>query len=903
MTKSKSTNLMSINVSTSQNKICIVTGSIIKSILISIILFLLNSNLQSQDDTITQSELIVNYSEQDLLEEMIYMHLFGDSIIKIAKLFGTRAECIPILDSFELNSKEQDKLLNDLEVDSFKLNFNTAINLYYEYSYEKSIALYEKWMLKCLNKLDVDSEFYAKCFNNIGLCYLKLGEANKAFIYLSKSFEIKKTVNDFQNNKLITSYNNLGIYYFKSIKYFEALEFFLKASSLNKNSERSDITFVTLQCNLAASYQALKEYNRAFKCYRRLYTIFNINPKIDTFTFGLIYYNFASIYHERSNPNFCQKYLDIALQRIIEHNTKSKNESKFIDLIKNILALKAIVYMNYYVLTADSTFLYQAGYIFDEAKRTLELYKTYIQDQNSNELALYLKNLLGREINKNYYLYEATDSLHYWKNNFIISENIHHNNLFNSISFLKQMDSSHSKQDIQRNLIVLMNKISETKMKIDTFVTIDKHLLSNKLLNENIRLNLFKKQYHNIKKLNSADSLKKTFNDTPVDVAKIQAVLTEDQTFIEYIIHNQIVHVFVINKDTIAEVSLKVTGVQGHYDDTALTYLRSLNVVSPSKSLLQLYSTVKTNEFINTSTYIFNVFVKPFTHLLKKEIIIVADNNLNFIPFESLLLDIPSNINDYTSYKYFGDKYIISYAHSARIWYDSMTDYKYTGKNTVLAFAPFSTNKYVGKITNYDYILNQKDTISNLPYSGRELDYISKLFPGNYLKGSLANLYNFNKFASEYSIIHISTHSKSNTHNSLYSWIAFANSNIKNSNNFDKLFLDFINNFRIKANLVTLSSCESSTGTLVPGEGIISLASAFTLAGAKSVLSTMWKVEDKASEKLITLFYKYLSEGQPKNYALWNAKKSFREVFANTPFRHPYFWASFTLFGNIKPLK
>jgi CHAT domain-containing protein len=96
--------------------------------------------------------------------------------------------------------------------------------------------------------------------------------------------------------------------------------------------------------------------------------------------------------------------------------------------------------------------------------------------------------------------------------------------------------------------------------------------------------------------------------------------------------------------------------------------------------------------------------------------------------------------------------------------------------------------------------------------------------------------------------------------------------------------------------LVVLSACETNVGEISGGDDVVGLTRAFFFAGAPSVLSSLWSVDDKATEVLMTSFYKHwLEEGMSKAQALQAAQA---EVRANPRWASPFFWAAFTLNGH-----
>jgi CHAT domain-containing protein len=94
--------------------------------------------------------------------------------------------------------------------------------------------------------------------------------------------------------------------------------------------------------------------------------------------------------------------------------------------------------------------------------------------------------------------------------------------------------------------------------------------------------------------------------------------------------------------------------------------------------------------------------------------------------------------------------------------------------------------------------------------------------------------------------------------------------------------------------LVILSACDSGTGEVKIGEGVMSLRRAFRIAGAESVLASHWPVSDKATSRLITEFMRRWRAGEPRAQAWREAQL---ELLRSKDFSNPYFWSAFTLTG------
>ncbi len=100
----------------------------------------------------------------------------------------------------------------------------------------------------------------------------------------------------------------------------------------------------------------------------------------------------------------------------------------------------------------------------------------------------------------------------------------------------------------------------------------------------------------------------------------------------------------------------------------------------------------------------------------------------------------------------------------------------------------------------------------------------------------------------------------------------------------------------LRADLVTLSACETAVGRLEGQEGVANLARTFILAGAKSVLASLWMVDDRSTATLMSKFYSHATKGKSVAVALSDAQREMIQEFGEN--FSPYYWAGFLVIGD-----
>lgn len=181
----------------------------------------------------------------------------------------------------------------------------------------------------------------------------------------------------------------------------------------------------------------------------------------------------------------------------------------------------------------------------------------------------------------------------------------------------------------------------------------------------------------------------------------------------------------------------------------------------------------------------------------------------------------------------------------------------------------------------------------NLPGAEREVQVISRLFPGAQLFiQQQASKARFRELAGSARILHIAAHAEVDSLDPLQSRILLAGDGAEPG------FLAAREIYGVDLSgvaLVTLSACESGLGRIARGDEILGFTRSFLTAGASGLLVSLWPVADNSTELLMTTFYDRLVKGAPAIDAMRSAQL---EVLKSTRFAHPFFWAPFNLMGD-----
>ncbi|MGB7297026.1 MAG: CHAT domain-containing tetratricopeptide repeat protein [Candidatus Aminicenantales bacterium] len=310
-----------------------------------------------------------------------------------------------------------------------------------------------------------------------------------------------------------------------------------------------------------------------------------------------------------------------------------------------------------------------------------------------------------------------------------------------------------------------------------------------------------------------------------------------------------------------------------------------------------------TNQDFHLGHRLYDVLVRPGLNKRVKRLIIVPDDALYFLPFETLLSSDGER-------EWLIKDYAIAYApslSSLRELVDRRRSNGHPVEMDILAlgdpsFGDSETDPVAGGSDLLQDSGSAEETrFSRLKYSGLEIEKIAALFKPSkrtIFERAEASEENFkSQKLTDFRIIHFATHAFIDDRKPARSSIVLALDQDPQEDGL--LQTREIFNLKMQADLVVLSACQTGLGQLIRGEGIEGLSRAFFYAGASSVLLSLWAINDQASYQLLERFYIHLRSANPVMDSLRQAKL---EMIDSEVLAHPYYWAGFIVSGNADRL-
>ena len=360
----------------------------------------------------------------------------------------------------------------------------------------------------------------------------------------------------------------------------------------------------------------------------------------------------------------------------------------------------------------------------------------------------------------------------------------------------------------------------------------------------------------------------------PVSMSLLQSSLGPGEALVEYVLDNgKSSHVMEITSTT---VRVHEIPTRAEVNSLSQSYVRALkargNWTEPGRAL-------------------FERVVLPALSTHPTSVVVVPDGSLHLVPFASL----PDAAGHY-----WANSVVVSLAPSATVF-----ELLRTGKRNTNASRPFLGVAYSPGRTDGDGNDQHSATrgldsafasLNPLPFARDEVQSGARV-AGN---GSVVLV---DSAASEsalksqplqdFKVIHLAVHGFGDVTDPDRAGLVLAPGDPKE----DGLWqAREIRKTRVAADLVTLSACETGVGRLQGEEGIMNLARTFLIAGAKSVVASLWDVDDRSTATLMTRLYQQIAMGKSVAEALRGAQLAMLTEFGSD--MQPYYWAGFTVIGD-----
>jgi CHAT domain-containing protein len=365
--------------------------------------------------------------------------------------------------------------------------------------------------------------------------------------------------------------------------------------------------------------------------------------------------------------------------------------------------------------------------------------------------------------------------------------------------------------------------------------------------------------------------LKARVRDT-VELPRLQQSLSPSVVILEYVVADPASYCLVVTRSTSRIVEL--AGKQ-RLDVLVESYLKTVKAKQPAE---------------REGRMLYDALLAPVSEAKQKpDLVIVPDGRLHLTPFGALV--------DKDG-KYVLEAHSVTYAPSATGYFylSALAKRPRSLSHTLLAVGgvPYSGGELqqVAATRGFD-----PDHLSDLPASADEVQAAELAVhdaSNTLLVGPAATESAFkNADLAHYRYIHLAVHGFASDVDPDRSALILRSDTARGEDGF--LQASEIVQMRLNADLVVLSACDSALGPIQGEEGIAALSRAFLLAGARSVVSTLWSVDDTFSSFLMKQFYGHLAADVEPATALAEAQRDMLRRYGRVAV--PYYWAAFQIEG------
>jgi len=724
-----------------------------------------------------------------------------------------------------------------------------------EGKYKIAQDLYEKSLRLTLDKLD--EEFALPTYRLLGDLYTRQKDFEKSNKYLRKKLNLEIKEGTKSKNKIVHSCYIIAQNHIKLNNIDSAKHYLSVAKKQLLKNDPLEYQYYQIMSELNQSIANYKEASIAIDS--SLIQFKKNNSGKNKVQLARLYKKKATIYNKQYEFDDALKSYQLALKSLstnfsskntIWNNPTSKSVQNKIELLKT-LKDKSLILKKIMDWDATQNSVELAIEILDTLKPTF---------QNEEDKQLLIENaydIFETGLETAYQYYIKTNNKEYIDRAFLYAEKSKSIVLLEAILSAKAYNFSGIPSALLEQEKQLKSTINNLRKKLGRGKK--SSLLNEDLFKANTEYRSLIQDfetnfpaYYNLK-----------YNNNTISIQELQTGLDKHELVISYFYGKEALYAIIItkNKKELIKIHLNDEFEQLLQRQSELLNDPSSDLELLTKNAQLLYKTLL-EPLINDNFY--------------SKLMVIPDGLLNYVPFESL--------HDGT--EYIIENLAISYVNSGTLL--KQLEDKKTNNRQLLAFAPaFETS-----------LANDIQQFSKLPNTIKEVESIHQFFKGKTFIGEDAKLEEFKSNLGSYGIVHLATHATANNEFPEYSFLAFTPDEKEE-------YLIYVNDLyamNINADMVTLSACKSGVGDLKKGEGMLSLSRAFYYAGAKSLVYTLWNINDSSTSEIMRNFYENLSDGAAKDEALRNAKLTFLEKHKEDNFKHPYYWSSFIISGNTAPL-
>jgi CHAT domain-containing protein len=794
------------------------------------------------------------------------------------------------------NDYERAAFLHNIGVSYLKLgDYNNS----YEYSRMAANLLLNKGPDGLYSSLPV-------YFNGMGFALQMMKRYDEALDYHHKSIDFIKLNKDKRVHLIGLGYSNIGVIYREQKNFKKSLYFHHKANSVLKKTTAFKF-YASNQTDLGKTYMALQMPSEARRAFDKAISILRENQIFGEATLAEVYYQMAEL-------NFNQKKYTQALnlarlsdqQNLLRTIGDSTTILKFplntlksptLYLKSRVLSAKVLSRLAKVHKSKQSDYLIRSIRQYSFAIAVMEqVRKNFLNAHSKLQLYEDFSSVFEESIQVAMELYDATGSIEYLSKAFEFSEIYKAGILLEAIRRHRHNSLTH-----------IPDSLLTQERNLNTLIAFHEIALNHSLTNGNIPAsntkNLSDKLFDLKQLKNELVAILQRHYASYYDLIyqkqflltdDIQKKIIDDSTaLIEFYIGDSVGFVFAITQQNISAHQIENLNQLKQEIQTfrRLTTNINFSLLAPEESK---------NRFSRTGFFIYKTLIAPLRQRLPDKIdhlIVVTDGELGHINLEIL----PVSLSKTFSFKkadYLIHDFIIQYAYSASVLTSSIRP-NLNEPNAV--FAGFAPGYQHDASANQNMFKKQQPQFTDLPGAASEVVTIANSIKGDLFLGEKATKSTFKEIAGKYQILHLAMHGLLDDTNPLFSKLIFARDKEAKAIDYGLNTVEIFN-LNLTAEMVVLSACNTGSGKIHRGEGIMSLSRAFKYAGAKSLLMSLWQIPDKATQQIMVEFYDNLLQGKRKDTALREAKLSFLENVENPIFAHPYYWSGLIAIGDMSPI-